>query len=96
MKLELEGDWAEIQEICRRIGNVSNDSSSNIAGGRAVNLEGVLISHKKHFDEELAGVIRNRGFLSAVKLHRERTGSSLKASKEYCDDLNAQIEGKKS
>ena len=78
MKLEIEGDWIEIQEICRRIG----DASSRVPA-------------KKHFDEELAEVIRKDGLITAIKLHRERTGSSLKASKNYCDDLNAQIGGGK-
>jgi ribosomal protein L7/L12 len=74
MKLELEGEWSEIQEICRRIGDASKHTPQ-----------------KTQFDEQLAEIIRNDGLITAIKLHRERTGCSLRASKDYCENIKAQI-----
>ena len=42
-------------------------------------------------DRELERLIRSGNFISAIKLHRERTQSSLKDARDYCWDLREKL-----
>jgi ribosomal protein L7/L12 len=74
MKLELEGTWQEIEEVCRRIIECPKRKPA-----------------EPHIDEQLADIIRQHGIITAIKFYREKTGTSLKAAKDYCDQIRSQI-----
>jgi len=42
-------------------------------------------------ESELLVIIKNQGFIPAVKYYKELSGNPLKESKEFCDEVKAKL-----
>ena len=79
MKIEIEGTWTEIQEFCRQVDRLRRlDNKKN---------------GLSELDKELIAIGREKGrgasVITCIKIHRNKTGASLKDSKDYVDALFA-------
>lgn len=50
---------------------------------------------KELLDRELRNILRGGNLINAIKLHREKTGSYLKESKDYCEALRDAMPGQR-